>query len=329
MRKVLIKIAFFLGLILIAGPVLASGTGLVDSTYKYAWSDKMGWINFGCSNCGVAVSGSAVTGYAWSENYGWINLTGVSNDGAGVLSGYAWGEDCGWIDFSGVSINGSGNLVGATTGDAAGIINFSCDNCTVKVDWNASSGGGVVSTGSGPPSGSYSVFIHPSLVNSSIVTLSISANPALPLMAISNTPDFEGVVQEPFSIKRNWDLCPSGCKDTTKAFTVYVKFYNSSGYSPEVISAQVVLDNKAPEIAVSRIKPFKDGEPVVISGSTEAYSDLTFSYYGRYGLSQAGDNGEWKANLGVLPPGDYELVITATDLAKNSATSTVFFTVLA
>ncbi|MBU3896109.1 hypothetical protein KKG36_02240, partial [Patescibacteria group bacterium] len=31
----------------------------------------------------------------------------------------------------------------------------------------------------------------------------------------------------------------------------------------------------------------------------------------------------------VLPPGDYELVITATDLAKNSATSTVFFTVLA
>src|SRR3989304_2625722 len=71
-------------------------------------------INFGCANCDVQVSDTALSGYAWGENIGWINLNCVANGGGncassgnfkvanttgGALSGYAWGENTGWINF--------------------------------------------------------------------------------------------------------------------------------------------------------------------------------------------------------------------------------------
>ncbi len=104
-------------LILPIGFVLASTTnGKVDSTYKYAWSENIGWINFGCANCSVSITNSVITGYAWSNSYGWINLnpssSGVVNNSDGVLSGQAWGNNTGWIDFSGVTIDSSGYFNG-------------------------------------------------------------------------------------------------------------------------------------------------------------------------------------------------------------------------
>ena len=57
------------------------------STYKYAWSNKVGYINFE----NVTVSDSVLSGYAWSKNSGWINFSpsqsGVLNDGDGNLPG--------------------------------------------------------------------------------------------------------------------------------------------------------------------------------------------------------------------------------------------------
>ena len=87
-----------------AVPVFASSTdGTIDSAYKYAWSENVGWINFKADSGNVSVVDSGLSGYAWSSNYGWINLSpptsGVDNDGSGNLSGYAWGENIGWIDF--------------------------------------------------------------------------------------------------------------------------------------------------------------------------------------------------------------------------------------
>ncbi len=114
----------------------------VSNTTGYAWSDRIGWINFGCANCNVMTTSTGTTGYAWSQNYGWIKLnpvnSGVVNDGSGVLSGNAWGEKLGWINFSGTTIVSSGSSEyyrNTATGNIVGTINFSCTNCNVNTTW--------------------------------------------------------------------------------------------------------------------------------------------------------------------------------------------------
>ncbi|MFZ2149780.1 MAG: carboxypeptidase-like regulatory domain-containing protein [Minisyncoccia bacterium] len=150
----LIALAVFaFSMVILNGKVFASETnGTIDSTHKYAWAENLGWINFGCDNCGVAVTDSAITGYAWSSNFGWINLNpttaGVSNTSGGILSGHAWSSNLGWIDFTGVTINTSGEFLGyATVDSSASQISFNCVNglsCAssdfkVKTDWRPAS----------------------------------------------------------------------------------------------------------------------------------------------------------------------------------------------
>ena len=116
--------------------------GTIDPVYKYAWGEKIGWVNFGCKKCNVQITDSQITGYAWSENFGWINLSptkaGVKNTKEGNLSGYAWGENLGWIDFSGAWIDETGRFRGYASSSIAGRINFECDYCIVKTDWRPS-----------------------------------------------------------------------------------------------------------------------------------------------------------------------------------------------
>ena len=156
MFKFSILVIFIYISILLASPntVFASETnGTIDSTYKYAWSENIAWINFGVSTGNVAVTDSAVTGYAWSANYGWIALTptssygGITNDGEGDLSGSAWGENTGWIDFEGVSIDSSGYFSGYATSTITGQISLNCSNTVscassdfkVRTDWRPQS----------------------------------------------------------------------------------------------------------------------------------------------------------------------------------------------
>lgn len=141
---------FVLAAIVILLPtfVFASSTdGTIDSINKYAWSENIGWINFGVSGGDVHITDSGLSGYAWSSNYGWINLnppgSGVTNDGSGNLSGYAWGENTGWIDFSGVTIDSNGYFIGYATGTVTGQISLNCSNTSscgasdfkVQTDW--------------------------------------------------------------------------------------------------------------------------------------------------------------------------------------------------
>jgi hypothetical protein len=123
-------------------PVSASNVdGTITPSPKYAFGENLGWINFGCDNCNVHVTDTAITGYAWSKQYGWINLSpstsGVTNNCTGVLGGKAWSKTLGWVDFSGASINSEGVFTGTagTPGTKAGRINFSCANCDVSTDW--------------------------------------------------------------------------------------------------------------------------------------------------------------------------------------------------
>jgi hypothetical protein len=122
--------------------------GTIDASYKYAWGENIGWINFGCDECNVEITDEEITGHAWSTQFGWINLnptnSGVKNDGEGILSGYAWGSNIGWVDFAGVTIDSNGEFLGYATVDSDGSqINFNCTqgaSCSqadfkVKTDW--------------------------------------------------------------------------------------------------------------------------------------------------------------------------------------------------
>ncbi len=163
-----LKFAFLFIFLVSFGLALASETnGTVDSTYKYAWGENLGWLNFGCTECDVAITDTAITGYAWSRQFGWINLAptngGVTNTSSGTLSGRAWGSNVGWIDFSAVTINTSGEFLGYATLDSdSSQINFNCANgssCAsadfkVKTDWRPASARTSVSSTGGNSSGS-------------------------------------------------------------------------------------------------------------------------------------------------------------------------------
>lgn len=131
-------------------PLSYALAGTVLSSYKYAWSNNAGYINFE----NVVVSDNQLSGFAWSANYGWIKFNpaqgGVVNDGTGNLSGSAWGEKLGWIDFDGVSINGStGKFSGTASGELAGTITFDCGYCDVRTDWRQATTPPVGSSGGG------------------------------------------------------------------------------------------------------------------------------------------------------------------------------------
>ncbi|MDD3284875.1 MAG: hypothetical protein PHZ07_04750 [Patescibacteria group bacterium] len=114
--------------------------GIIDETYKYAYNENTGWINFKDSNSDIYISDTQLIGYAYSENMGWISLNcsntntcddnnyKVSNTEDGILSGYAYSENTGWINFDGVTINTSGQFIGYAYGENIGYISFNCFN---------------------------------------------------------------------------------------------------------------------------------------------------------------------------------------------------------
>ncbi|MGB2762514.1 MAG: carboxypeptidase-like regulatory domain-containing protein [Minisyncoccales bacterium] len=123
--------------------VFASTTdGTIDSTYKYAWAENIGWVNFGAANGDVHITDSGLSGYALGENVGWLYLGDITNDGQGNLSGYAWAENVGWLNFAptngGVIINSSGEFTGSALGENIGWIIFGGDY-PVKTDWRPQS----------------------------------------------------------------------------------------------------------------------------------------------------------------------------------------------
>ena len=128
--------------------VCLAGYGTILPDQSHAFGDRLGWINFGCDNCDVHITDTALTGYAWSKQYGWINLSpdnaGVRNQciaDVGRLSGKAWSKSLGWLDFTGATIDGNGVFKGETEGvlTKAGKINFICDNCDVATNFRCSS----------------------------------------------------------------------------------------------------------------------------------------------------------------------------------------------
>ena len=140
--------------LLISPPVFASTTdGTIDSTYKYAWGENVGFIDFGSTAGAIHITDSALSGSAYGENIGWINLIGVTNNNEGTLGGYAWGENVGFIDFSKVTIGTDGVFSGSAYGENIGWITFGTTNNKVVTDWRPRSSRSTSSSHSS--SGSY------------------------------------------------------------------------------------------------------------------------------------------------------------------------------
>jgi hypothetical protein len=318
----------------------STSQGTIDVTSKYAWSNNIGWVNFGASNGNVIVKDSALTGYVWSETTGWINLNptngGVLNNNEGTLSGKAWGEGTGWINFSGVTINSSGQFSGTATGDIIGTLTFSCTNCSVKTDWRPLStrnsgggGGGGGGGGSGGGGGTISQTPNQSQLglvinnnaskytNNPVVLLSLTAGSDVTKMAISNSPDFSAALQQDYQKTKAWTLSPG---DGPK--TVYVKFYSQYGTPSSVVSAGIVLDTIPPAITINSIKDtYSTNEEVVISGSTESNATVSLIIDQQYGIFSADYAGNWNITLGKLAKGQHTLELTATDEAGNTGSA--------
>ncbi len=139
----IIFIFFLLGYVTTTNFAIASiSNGTIDDTYKYAWGENIGWVNFGTINGNVEITDTKLSGYALGENIGWINLDSVVNDGEGNLSGLAWSENTGWIKFDpengGVTIGSDGYFSGSALSENVGWITFGGDY-KVRTDWRPKS----------------------------------------------------------------------------------------------------------------------------------------------------------------------------------------------
>jgi hypothetical protein len=145
----------------------------------FAWSDSVGWINFGTSTDEVEgrvyVSNNKLYGYAWGENIGWISLNCENDDSCddsnygvtqtnsnGVLSGFAWGENIGWIDFA---PDGGGVFVATST---SGVNAFSGYAWGENIGW-------ISFTGISPDYGVTTTWNHPAASTPvTVITISCS-----------------------------------------------------------------------------------------------------------------------------------------------------------
>jgi hypothetical protein len=220
------RIYLIVGLVLSQCMVAFASTsnGTIDGTYSYAWSENLGWINFGSSEGDVHITDASMTGYAWGENVGWISLNcsntsscatvdyKVSNDTHGSLSGYAWGENVGWINFSptygGVSVSSAaGDFSGYAWGENTGWIVFNCSdtsscgsvNYKVTTDYRPTSAGGGGGGGSQnpviPPSSSVAPSVSTSPAASSVPSPQVTPAPSvIPSSSPSSLPPVPSVI---------------------------------------------------------------------------------------------------------------------------------------
>ncbi|MDD5431323.1 MAG: carboxypeptidase-like regulatory domain-containing protein [Candidatus Pacebacteria bacterium] len=250
------------------GNVHITDSGLSGS----ALSETVGWINL--SNIMNDGEGN-LSGYAWSENTGWIKFNpsngGVIINSSGEFTGSALSENIGWIIFGGdykvktdwrpqsarvcVSWTYSDWSNCSNNQQTRTIISSLPSGCvggSPVLSQSCSSGGGLPPAAYNPPvpppqtsinpEASFKIFINDnaSQTNSSSVTLTFTVGLDIARMAISNTPDFSGAIQETYQSSKNWVL---SFGDGTK--TVYAKFCTQWGQCSEIVSDSIVLSKEA------------------------------------------------------------------------------------
>lgn len=125
-----------LSFLIIGTNVSASTTnGTIDSSYRYAWGENIGFVDF----INITITDSVLSGSIYGENIGWVNLATITNDTEGNLAGYAWGENIGWVDFSGTTIGTDGIWTGGAYSENIGWIVFGATTNKVMTDWRPAS----------------------------------------------------------------------------------------------------------------------------------------------------------------------------------------------
>ncbi|TSC90893.1 MAG: glycoside hydrolase [Parcubacteria group bacterium Licking1014_17] len=263
-----------------------AATGTIDSSDKYAWSENLGWVNFGALQGSVIISDSDMSGYAWSENGGWVSLNcsntdscatvnyGVKNTVVGSLSGYAWGENIGWINFQptagGVTINKDGYFEGYAWGENIGWVNFNCSNQNscgavdfkVKTSWRPGVLGGQgptptpIPTTNGP--GGPVVTANPTISSSPTTTPAVSFGPTV-LPVVTPTPS-ASVLQPPMN---------SGLP-TTPPSTSVGPSSPPSGSIPPGAPPGIDINTVMPEKVVSVSEKVSTTTTLLFSASTAA-----------------------------------------------------------
>ena len=56
----------------------STSNGTIDNTYRYAWGENVGFIDFGSEAGDVHITDTTISGYAYGENIGWINLSTIT-----------------------------------------------------------------------------------------------------------------------------------------------------------------------------------------------------------------------------------------------------------
>jgi len=186
-----------------------SATGTIDSIYKYAWNDYVGWIDFGYEAGSVAVNEEQLSGYAYNDDVGEISLDCATSPlgdicatsdykvtrttSTGDLSGWAWNDEIGWISFCGgessadcpgdvayqVNVNlTTGYFSGWAWNDIIGWISFNCSDVNLcgladyKVAVSGASGWRYI----GPDGTSLTYYTPTSANTSSEITLTYHNN---------------------------------------------------------------------------------------------------------------------------------------------------------
>ncbi|PKL72162.1 hypothetical protein CVV26_02730 [Candidatus Kuenenbacteria bacterium HGW-Kuenenbacteria-1] len=310
----------------------------------YALSENIGWINL--SN--IANDGEGhLSGYAWSENTGWINFApingGVIINSAGEFIGSALSENIGWIIFGGDykvktdwrprSARPACN--NAIDDDEDNKIDYpndpGCDslNDTSEIDSSGSSLPiTVYNAPIQPESGNFNISIQndAEYINSRTVILKLNGGADAKKMAISNTGDFLDANQENYQAQKEWDLCSKNsgfiklpdCLDGVH--TVYIKFYTQYGQPSTVVSDQIILDTKSPEIKIIDKKDYYDiAQDIILNIETETKAEIISHWDKKYGSVYANSQGKAIINLNKMLAGKHQLEITATDLAGNKS----------
>jgi len=142
------------------------------------------------------------------------------------------------------------------------------DNDTAVVVEVAPPGGSVMlpswSSQPTPPAEGFAVSVNNSgalSTASPIVTLNLRGGSNTEKMAISNTPDFINIGQEPYAQTKIWNLCQGLISCPEGEYTVYVKFYAPWGKSSDVISSKIIYETAAhKEIAAAITTTIKYGQ---------------------------------------------------------------------
>lgn len=155
MKPIIYLSIIIFGVLGVAGPPAWAADSNIDETYRWAWSENIGWISF--RGQVTASFGDELKGYFNNSSIGLISLncdsTGnpdgidvcassnykVTKDASNVLWGWAWNDAVGWISFNSdnpgdpspdgtfnVYIDGSNDFRGYAWSEVLGWISFNC-----------------------------------------------------------------------------------------------------------------------------------------------------------------------------------------------------------